>query len=225
MLAWDGWQRLPWAQQPPALSAAPAAIMSTTAQAPRTSLRPRLLLPALDAPAAAAPAAAQPSSPLPVPSRAGGQWRGSNHAAVAAAAAAAACSPLLSWHLQWQPGGGSRQQAQQLEALLERGLQAGGGPAGSCTQALLECHYSMHGAFLLEQPLLAHVAGLRSSQLPCIAVQGCSDRVCPPATALDLQMEWPEVELVLVPGAGHSHYDPGITHELLEATDRMLALL
>lgn len=32
---------------------------------------------------------------------------------------------------------------------------------------------------------------------------------------------WPELRLRLVGGAGHSQYDPAITHELLEATDAM----
>lgn len=32
---------------------------------------------------------------------------------------------------------------------------------------------------------------------------------------------WPELQLRLVGGAGHSHYDPAIQHELLDATDAM----
>jgi hypothetical protein len=32
---------------------------------------------------------------------------------------------------------------------------------------------------------------------------------------------WPELQLRLVGGAGHSQYDPAIQHELLEATDAM----
>lgn len=41
----------------------------------------------------------------------------------------------------------------------------------------------------------------------------------PPGTAFELHEAWPEMELVLVAGAGHSMYDPPITHHLVEATD------
>ena len=58
-------------------------------------------------------------------------------------------------------------------------------------------------------------------QIPCIAVQGRLDYVCPVVTAYDLHCLWPEMELRVVPGAGHSMYDDGIKHELLDATDRL----
>lgn len=57
--------------------------------------------------------------------------------------------------------------------------------------------------------------------IPCIAVQGRLDYVCPVVTAYDLHCGWPEMELRVVPNAGHSMYDAGIMHELLEATDRL----
>ncbi|KAL0026450.1 hypothetical protein WJX79_010832 [Trebouxia sp. C0005] len=88
----------------------------------------------------------------------------------------------------------------------------------SSLQALLECHYSHNHAFLRD-PLLQGVDQVR--HIPCIAVQGRLDYVCPVVTAYDLHCEWPEMELRVVPNAGHSMYDSGITHELLEATDRL----
>jgi proline iminopeptidase len=39
-------------------------------------------------------------------------------------------------------------------------------------------------------------------------------------SAWDLHKAFPEAELVIVPDAGHSAYEPGITAELLNATDR-----
>eukprot|EP00878_Enallax_costatus_P010614 GHUV01011087.1.p1 GENE.GHUV01011087.1~~GHUV01011087.1.p1 ORF type:complete len:233 (+),score=70.93 GHUV01011087.1:630-1328(+) len=92
----------------------------------------------------------------------------------------------------------------------------------SAAQALLECHYSLHGAFLLEYPLLDHINRVR--HIPCIAVQGQMDFVCPPITAVELSKAWPEMELRLVPNAGHSMYDPAIMHEVVCATDRMREL-
>jgi len=45
--------------------------------------------------------------------------------------------------------------------------------------------------------------------------------VCPPSTAYALHRAWPEMELRLVANAGHSMYDPAITHELVAATDAL----
>lgn len=61
-------------------------------------------------------------------------------------------------------------------------------------------------------------------QIPCIAVQGRLDYVCPVVTAYDLHCEWPEMELRVVPNAGHSMYDDAIKSELLDATDRLRKL-
>ena len=61
-------------------------------------------------------------------------------------------------------------------------------------------------------------------QIPCIAVQGRLDYVCPVVTAYDLHCEWPEMELRVIPNAGHSMYDDAIQHELLDATDRLRKL-
>lgn len=117
------------------------------------------------------------------------------------------------------------QQAQQLQEcsadlqLIERGLQHRGFKEHGQAQALLEAHYSIHAAFLQQQPLLDHIDRVR--HIPCIAVQGQWDLVCPPTTAVELGQAWPEMELRLVPRAGHSMYDPAIMHELVIATDRI----
>jgi proline iminopeptidase len=50
-------------------------------------------------------------------------------------------------------------------------------------------------------------------------VQGRYDIVCPPVSADDLHRAWPEADLRIVADAGHSAFEPGITHELIGATD------
>ncbi len=77
----------------------------------------------------------------------------------------------------------------------------------------------MHRAFLDDDQLLRDVARIR--HLPCTIVQGRYDIVCPPVSAGDLARAWPEAELVMVPDAGHSVREPGITRELLAAVERM----
>jgi proline iminopeptidase len=39
-------------------------------------------------------------------------------------------------------------------------------------------------------------------------------------SAWDLHRAWPEADLRIVADAGHSALEPGIVHELVEATDR-----
>ena len=51
-------------------------------------------------------------------------------------------------------------------------------------------------------------------------MQGRYDVVCPMATAWDLHRAWPEADLRVVPDAGHSAFEPGITDALVRATDR-----
>ena len=46
----------------------------------------------------------------------------------------------------------------------------------------------------------------------------------PVKAAFDLHCAWPEMQLRVVPDCGHSMYDGGIKHHLLEATDCMKAL-
>ncbi|PNH06550.1 Proline iminopeptidase, partial [Tetrabaena socialis] len=188
---------------------------------------------------------------------------GSSPPATPPAPAQRARTPAVRSHDQW------------AAELLEAGMSYGGDPgmSSSTAQALLECHYSVHGAFLRglppprlspspsppqqllapppraqpqgrqprssvaaaplaspaavgkqlrkqpvrhDEPLLSRAHLLR--HIPTIAVHGQLDFVCPATTAYELHEAWPELQLRLVPGAGHSMYDPAITHELLEAT-------
>ncbi len=87
--------------------------------------------------------------------------------------------------------------------------------------ARIEAHYCMRRAFLDEGELLAHTSHLKN--IPGIIVQGRYDMVTPPTTAYDLHRSWPGSELRIVPDAGHASSEPGITHELIVATDALSA--
>jgi proline iminopeptidase len=85
--------------------------------------------------------------------------------------------------------------------------------------ARIEAHYFVHRGFLeREQQLLENVGRLR--HIPSVIVQGRYDVVCPMASAWQLHKAWPEAELVIVPDAGHSAFEPGILEALVAATDR-----
>ena len=85
--------------------------------------------------------------------------------------------------------------------------------------ARIECHYFVNGGFFEhDDQLLRNVGRIRN--IPAVIVQGRYDVVCPPRSAWDLHRAWPEADLRIVQDAGHSGFEPGITHELIEATDR-----
>lgn len=85
--------------------------------------------------------------------------------------------------------------------------------------ARIEAHYFVNGGFL-ESPdqILRDAAKIRG--IPGVIVQGRYDMVCPMVSAWDLHQAWPEADLRIVADAGHSAFEPGITHELVSATER-----
>ncbi|MEO0755698.1 MAG: prolyl aminopeptidase [Cyanobacteria bacterium J06648_16] len=85
--------------------------------------------------------------------------------------------------------------------------------------ARIECHYFIHsGFFSPDDQLLHNVHKIR--HIPAAIVQGRYDVVCPMTSAWELHRAWPEAELVVVPDAGHSATEAGITAALVAATDR-----
>lgn len=85
--------------------------------------------------------------------------------------------------------------------------------------ARIECHYFVHGGFFEhDDQLLRNVDRIR--KIPAVIVQGRYDVVCPMRSAWDLHRAWSEADLRVVPDAGHAALEPGIAHELVEATDR-----
>jgi proline iminopeptidase len=93
-----------------------------------------------------------------------------------------------------------------------------GDPRFALALARIEAHYFMsRGFFENESQLLNDVVRVR--HIPAVIVQGRYDVVCPMETAWALHSAWPEAQFELVPDAGHSAYEPGITDALLRATD------
>jgi len=84
--------------------------------------------------------------------------------------------------------------------------------------ARIEAHYFTHDIFLPENSLLENVHRLRG--IPGVIVQGRYDAVCPIVSADDLHRAWPEAEYIIVPDAGHSAWEPGISSELVRAMER-----
>jgi len=93
------------------------------------------------------------------------------------------------------------------------------GDAFALAFARIECHYFVNGGWVEgDRGLLKNVDKIR--QIPAVIVQGRYDVVCPMESAWALHRAWPEADLRIVQDAGHSAGEPGIAHELIEATDR-----
>jgi len=91
------------------------------------------------------------------------------------------------------------------------------------TFARIENHYFVNGAFLKSDADLFENA-YKLKHIPGIIVQGRYDIVCPAQSAWDLHRAWPEADLVFVDDSGHSAREPGITSELIKATDKFREL-
>ena len=63
----------------------------------------------------------------------------------------------------------------------------------------------------------------RTRHIPAFAVHGRYDIVCPVRNLDDLRRAWPELDCEIVPDAGHSSHEPGITKELVSAMNRIAA--
>jgi proline iminopeptidase len=94
-----------------------------------------------------------------------------------------------------------------------------GNDAFALAFARIECHYFINkGFFESDDQLLAGASKLRG--LPGVIIQGRYDVVTPAETAWALHKAWPEADLEIIPDAGHTATEPGITGALIRATDR-----
>jgi proline iminopeptidase len=92
-------------------------------------------------------------------------------------------------------------------------------PQYAAAFARIECHYFVNkGFFTHDDQLLRHLRRIR--HIPTTIVHGRYDVICPVRNAWELSQAWPEADLRIVPDAGHSAFEKGMIHELVEATDR-----
>ena len=88
--------------------------------------------------------------------------------------------------------------------------------------ARLENHYFVNAGFLeTDGEILANMD--RIAHIPGVIVQGRYDMICPPQAAYSIAQVWPACELDMIPNAGHTLSEPGITAGLVRAMDRIAA--
>jgi proline iminopeptidase len=86
--------------------------------------------------------------------------------------------------------------------------------------ARIENHYMATNGWFEKGQLLKGAEKLRG--IPGVIVQGRHDTCTPPVAAWKLKKAWPEVELNIIPDAGHLFNEPGILDGLVRATDRFV---
>lgn len=79
----------------------------------------------------------------------------------------------------------------------------------------MEAHYFVNNSFMTENQLLQNAGKLAG--IPGIIVQGRYDLLCPPETSQALTQAWPDSELRIVEGAGHSLYDAGVRDAVMKS--------
>ncbi len=91
-------------------------------------------------------------------------------------------------------------------------------PETAIAIARIECHYFMNDCFFeTDNFLIENVDRIR--HIPSVIVHGRYDIICALRNAWDLHRAWPEAKLEIIPDAGHSVLEPGITDALVRATD------
>ncbi len=85
--------------------------------------------------------------------------------------------------------------------------------------ARIECHYFMNNVFLEENYILRNIQKLRNT--PLSIVQGRYDIVCPVRSAWDLKQALPSSHIYIIPDAGHSLKEAGISERLIKLTNEL----
>jgi proline iminopeptidase len=88
--------------------------------------------------------------------------------------------------------------------------------AGPLAHARIQLHFALKQCFIAENPLLDNIDVIR--HIPTKIIHGRYDIVCPVKQSWELQQQWPEVELNIVPMAGHAAGEPAIISALVKAT-------
>jgi proline iminopeptidase len=85
--------------------------------------------------------------------------------------------------------------------------------------ARIEADYFVnHAPKVLGDKLLDNMP--KVNHLPAFIIQGRYDLCCPPITAYDVSKAWPKAEFIIVPDGGHAGSEPGISKELVKATEK-----
>jgi proline iminopeptidase len=96
-------------------------------------------------------------------------------------------------------------------------------PQADLAISRIESHYMVNDLFFPDDNyLLENVSSIQ--HLPCRIVHGRYDLICPVRNAFELHERLPHAEIRIVPDAGHASLEPGISKELVQATQDFKSL-
>lgn len=104
--------------------------------------------------------------------------------------------------------------------LSQEGLEWITDPHTALSLARIECYYFLNDCFLEPNQILNDMPKIQ--HIPGIIVHGRYDIVCSFENAWTLHKAWPNSTLHIIPDAGHSSKEPGITDALVRATQTMI---
>ena len=84
-------------------------------------------------------------------------------------------------------------------------------------RAKVQIHYILNECFVGQRDLIEEAKKL--SEIPTTIIQGRYDMVCPPISAWELKNALPQAKFEIIPDAGHSAMEVGVTSALIEATE------
>ncbi|KAG8984914.1 hypothetical protein FRB93_006168 [Tulasnella sp. JGI-2019a] len=85
--------------------------------------------------------------------------------------------------------------------------------------ARIEAHYFVNGGWMRDGQLLEKQSIDKIRHIPTTVIQGRYDMVCPATTAYALKKVFPEINLIIVPDAGHSAREVATSDLLTKAAD------
>ncbi len=88
------------------------------------------------------------------------------------------------------------------------------------SHSLIENHYFLNNGFIDGEEVL-RLASEKLENIPTHIITGRYDLVCPMITAYELQKALPHAGMTIVPDAGHSFREPGITDAIIRAADSL----
>lgn len=87
----------------------------------------------------------------------------------------------------------------------------------------VQLHYALNNCFIQHQPLLNNLDNIKT--IPTKVIHGRYDIVCPLQQSWELKQAWPEIELCILPLAGHAAGEPTMIDALVAATDELAEAL
>jgi proline iminopeptidase len=90
---------------------------------------------------------------------------------------------------------------------------------GPLAHSRVQLHYALNECFLEQRPILENLQAMKS--IPTTVIHGRYDIVCPLQQSWELKQAWPDIDLQVLPLAGHAAGEPAMIDALVTATNKL----